>query len=115
MTAPEQHDGHHDDWDDWPADWLERHRFRSLTDLVEQLMPVLEHDEHPYTGEITFSTNHKSEMEGWLVLPMTEADHHLPPGTYTTYEVIEENIDPPRAEEQVTNQWIIHGEEQSDG
>ena len=131
--------------DDLTADWLERHRFRSLTDLVEQLMPVLEHDEHPYTGEITFSTNHKSEMEGWLVLPMTEADHHLPPGTYTTIEVVEEEhaealaevldqieanggrlfpdaveegltvADPAWAEEQVTLQWIIDGEEVSNG
>jgi hypothetical protein len=72
------------------SDWLAEHRFHSLTDLVVELMSVLEHDEDPYTGEITFSTNHKSEMEGWLVLPMTEADHHLPPGTYTTIEVVEE-------------------------
>ena len=75
--------------DDLTADWLERHRFRSLTDLVEQLMAVLEHDEDN-AGQIVFYTNHKSEFEGWLVLPMTEADYDLPPGTYTTIEVVEE-------------------------
>ena len=28
------------------------------------------------------------------MLPMTEADHHLPPGTYTTIEVVEQGNDP---------------------
>ncbi len=73
------------------SDWLAEHRFHSLTDLVVELMSILEHDEDPYTGEIIFSTNHKQVFEGWAAMePMTEADHHLPPGTYTTIEVVEE-------------------------